>query len=86
MQSVHLLCCLVAFSLLLRDYVHVFPLRARIVADTANYAALCINVNSTRKASSSSLCSSAALQPELPIPLIAGETDISATEELNDGN
>src|SRR6266699_2627796 len=27
-----------------------------------------------------------ALQPELPIPLIEGETDISATEELNDGN
>jgi len=24
-QSVHLLCCLVAFSLQLREYVHVFP-------------------------------------------------------------
>ena len=33
--------------------------RARIVADTANYAPLCINVNSTRKASSSALRSSA---------------------------
>ena len=28
----------------------------------------------------------AALPPELPIPLIEGETDISATEEVNDGN
>jgi len=28
----------------------------------------------------------AALQPELPIPLIEGETDISATEELHDNN
>ena len=33
--------------------------RARIVADAASYAALCINVNSTRNASSSSLRSSA---------------------------
>jgi len=32
--------------------------RARIVADTANYAALCINVNSARNASSNSLRSS----------------------------
>src|SRR5438874_4525907 len=28
----------------------------------------------------------AALQPELPMPLIEGETDISATEELHDNN
>ena len=27
-----------------------------------------------------------ALQAELPIPLIEGETDISATEELHDNN
>ena len=28
----------------------------------------------------------AALQPELPIPLIEGEADISATEEFHDNN
>src|SRR5712691_8188263 len=40
--------------------------RARIVADTPDYAALCINVNSTRNASSSSLRSSVVLRLTCP--------------------
>src|SRR5438552_1483975 len=58
-QCVYLLCQLVPLCLQQRDYLHVFASGEDCSRYSRNYAALCINVNSTRNASSSSLRSSA---------------------------